>query len=45
MKNRRIIVQFQTPAGMKELDGIEVKFSVEKLASAVMNKPTSIFAI
>ena len=38
MKNRRIIVQFQTPAGMKELDGIEVKFSVEKLASAVMNK-------
>lgn len=38
MKNRKIIVQFQTPAGLKELDGIEVKFSVEKLASAVMNQ-------
>lgn len=38
MKNRKIIIQFETPAGMKELDGIEVKFSVEKLASAVMNK-------
>lgn len=38
MKNRRIIIQFDTKEGMKELDGIEVKFSVEKLASAVMNK-------
>lgn len=38
MKNRRIIIQFDTPQGLKELDGIEVKFSVEKLASAVMNK-------
>lgn len=38
MKNRRIIIQFETKQGLKELDGIEVKFSVEKLASAVMNK-------
>lgn len=38
MKNRRIIIQFDTPQGLKELDGIEVKFSVDKLASAVMNQ-------
>ena len=38
MKNRRIIIQIQTKQGLKELDGIEVKFSVEKVSSAVMNK-------
>ena len=38
MKHRKIIVEFKTPAGDKRLDGIEVKFSVDKLMSAVMNK-------
>ena len=38
MKHRKIIVEFKTPAGDKQLDGIEVKFSVNKLMSAVMNK-------
>lgn len=38
MKHRKIIIEFKTPAGDKQLDGIEVKFSVEKLMSAVMNK-------
>lgn len=38
MKHRKIILEFKTPAGDKQLDGIEVKFSVEKLMSAVMNK-------
>lgn len=38
MKHRKIIVEFKTPAGDKRLDGIEVKFSVEKIMSAVMNK-------
>lgn len=38
MKHRKIIVEFKTPAGDKQLDGVEVKFSVNKLMSAVMNK-------
>lgn len=38
MKHRKIILEFKTPAGDKQLDGIEVKFSVNKLMSAVMNK-------
>lgn len=40
MRKRKIIIEFKTPAGDKRLDGIEVKFSVEKLMSAVMNKAT-----
>lgn len=38
MKHRKIIVEFKTPAGDKRLDGIEVKFSVDRLMSAIMNK-------
>ncbi len=38
MRKRKVIIEFKTPAGDKRLDGIEVKFSVEKLMSAVMNK-------
>lgn len=38
MKHRKIIIEFKTPAGDKRLDGVEVKFSVDKLMSAVMNK-------
>ena len=40
MKHRKIIVEFRTPTGDKRLDGIEVKFSIDKLMSAVMNKAT-----
>lgn len=38
MKHRKIIVEIKTPAGDKRLDGVEVKFTVAKLMSAVMNK-------
>lgn len=38
MKTRKIIIEFHTPAGDKRLDGVEVKFSVDKTMSAVMNK-------
>lgn len=38
MKHRKIIIEFKTPAGDKRLDGVEVKFSVDKLMSSVMNK-------
>lgn len=40
MQNRKVIVEFKTPAGDKRLDGIEVKFSVEKVAGSIMNKAT-----
>lgn len=38
MKQRKVIVEFQTQTGAKRLDGIEVKFNVEKVASSIMNK-------
>lgn len=40
MKNRKVIIEFETPAGTKRLDGIECRFQVEKMASAMMNKAT-----
>lgn len=40
MHNRKVIVELSTPAGDKRLDGINVNFSVTKLASAIMNKAT-----
>ena len=40
LKNRVARVQFKTPGGDKELDGIELKFSIEKNGGAIMNKAT-----
>lgn len=36
--NRKVIVEFITPAGAKQLDGIDVKFKVDMPMSAVMVK-------
>lgn len=38
MQTRKVIVEFTTPAGNKRLDGIDVRFSIEKLACSIMNK-------